>query len=168
MANLKPFRIKYRIFNIIFGMAYFFTTAILVTHILRPHLAADATSPLIIPEINLSTPVSTIYQGHKTLVAPDYIPGAYFANHNKIFIIGHLSTIFKDLHKMKPGTILEFDSEKYQAVKIEILEKSAIDMKTLLKSESDPTIILMTCYGTPLGNQDYTHRLIVYASKLKS
>lgn len=69
---------------------------------------------------------------------------------------------------MKPGTILEFDSEKYQAVKIEILEKSAIDMKTLLKSESDPTIILMTCYGTPLGNQDYTHRLIVYASKLKS
>ncbi len=38
-------------------------------------------------------------------------------------------------------------------------------MSKILAETEVETIIIMTCAGNPLPNQDATHRLIVYATK---
>ena len=42
-------------------------------------------------------------------------------------------------------------------------EKSMISMREILAAEDEDTLILMTCAGEPLDNNDATHRLIVTA-----
>lgn len=154
------------ILKFVFSCCYFIIIAFLVSQILRPSKIVEATSYLKIPTINLSTPVSTVHLHGSELSTPEEIAGVYFANPNKIFILGHVSTVFKNLSKITSESSFEFDGKKYQIKETFILEKSKIDMKNILKPEYSPTVIIMTCHGTPLGNQDYTHRFIATAIEI--
>ena len=86
-------------------------------------------------------------------------------NH-KTVIIGHSSTVFSNLSNAKDGEVITFDDHNYRISEIKILEKRLIDMDEIVSETSVNTVILMTCYGKPLGGQDYTHRLIITAEEI--
>lgn len=122
---------------------------------------------LEIPTINLSTPVAKIELQDRELIAPATIAGVYQPHLNKLFIIGHSSTVFKNLHQISENALFSYENQTYQVQSISTLEKSAIDMKNILSPTEEKTIIIMTCAGTPLPNQDATHRLIITATLLE-
>lgn len=122
---------------------------------------------LAIPSINLSTPVTEIYLENHELIAPATIAGIYHANPNKLFIIGHSSTVFRNLKKINLGDNFTYDGKNYQVSSMITLEKSAINMAELLANNAEETIVIMTCAGESLPNQDATHRLIVTATLLE-
>ena len=119
---------------------------------------------LDIPSIDLSTPVAEVFLENRELVAPTTIAGIYHANPNKLFIIGHSSTVFKNLHQILAGDVFVYDSQTYKVSASIIVEKSAINMQELLSEAPEKTIIIMTCAGESLPNQDATHRLIITAT----
>ena len=125
--------------------------------------SAAASESLVIPALNLSAPVMVVQKQGSSLVSPDQIAGVYHSANNKAFIMGHSSTIFKDLKNVAMNDEIIYNDSPYRVTMIETLEKSAISMTNLLRSENVPTIILMTCAGTSLGGQDYSHRLIITA-----
>ena len=125
--------------------------------------SAAASESLVIPALNLSAPVMVVQKQGSSLVSPDQIAGVYHSADNKAFIMGHSSTIFKDLKNVTMNDEIIYNDSLYRVTAIETLEKSAISMTNLLRSESVPTIVLMTCAGTSLGGQDYSHRLIITA-----
>lgn len=118
---------------------------------------------LEIPSINLSTPVANIELKDRQLIAPSTIAGAYISNEHKTFIIGHASTIFQNLTQVEIGSSFTYNNQTYQIITTEILAKSEINMQDILAPTSSDTIIIMTCAGEPLPNQDATHRFIVTA-----
>ena len=118
---------------------------------------------LSIPSSSLDTPVSQVELVNRELVAPANIAGSYSNTENKVFIIGHSSTVFRNLEKIELNNILTYNDEKYQVTAVQILPKSSISMSEILSSSEIPTIIIMTCAGENLPNQDATHRLIVTA-----
>lgn len=120
---------------------------------------------LDIPSINLTTPVAEIHLENRELIAPATIAGVYHANPNKIFIIGHSSTVFKNLHELNIGENFVYDTKTYTVSSTITLEKSAIIMSNLLSETPEETIVIMTCAGDPLPNQDATHRFIVTATR---
>lgn len=124
----------------------------------------DSYPVLEIPSINLSTPVAEIYLKDRELVAPTTIAGVYHASPHKLFIIGHSSTVFRDLHQLEIDDSFTYDHKSYRVTSIITLEKSAINMAELLSDTADETIVIMTCAGEPLPNQDATHRLIITAT----
>ena len=127
--------------------------------------AASATEKLEIPAIALEALVKVIKKQGVELIAPDQIAGVYHAAKNKDFVIGHSSTIFRELGKIREGDEVSYNGEKYMVRKVETLEKAEISMAEILVREEKPTIVLMTCAGKSLGGQDYTERLIVWAEK---
>lgn len=135
---------------------------------LQPVPSADATSlpRLEVPSINLTTPVATLEVEDRQLTAPNTIAGVYYSAQNKSFIIGHSSTVFQQLDQVHVNDIFTFDDKTYQIQELKTLLKSDIDMDEILQNESEPTIIIMTCAGQPLANQDATHRLIITARQV--
>lgn len=130
-----------------------------------PTANADSLPRLDIASINLSTPVTTIeLTDDRQLISPATIAGVYEAAENKLFVIGHSSTVFNELHRVKVNDIIEYNGKQYVIRELRTLQKSDINMRQVLQSETEPTIIIMTCAGTPLPNQDATHRLIVTAT----
>lgn len=127
--------------------------------------SSDANHSLYIPKINLSTPVKTVNRNHLSIDVPDHIPGAYQPAKNHIFLLGHSSTIFKNLSLLKANDTFTFDQKTYQITQFENLPKHLIDMKKILQPQSDSknSIIVMTCSGQHLKGQDYSHRLIITA-----
>ena len=124
---------------------------------------ASADIRLSIPSIQLTTPVKDIQKDGATLTAPATIAGAYTPSDNKVFLIGHSSTIFQNLHQISIGDPITYDGRTYTVTQIETKAKADIAMTALLRPTDTPTLILMTCAGQPLGGQDYCHRLIVTA-----
>lgn len=122
---------------------------------------------LEISSIGLSTPVAEIHLENRELIAPATIAGVYHANPHKLFIIGHSSTVFKNLHELSVGTEFIYDAKSYTISSAVTLEKSAISMSELLSETDEETIIIMTCAGEPLPGQDATHRLIITATQSK-
>lgn len=122
---------------------------------------------LEIPSIELTTPVAKIELEDRELVAPARIAGVYHANPHKLFIIGHSSTVFRDLHKLEIDQTFVYDNKIYRVSSAITLEKADIDMAELLAEPFEDTIVIMTCAGEPLPNQDATHRLIVTATRLE-
>lgn len=118
---------------------------------------------LAIPSISLTTPVQPIKLTDRQLIAPNTIAGAYNANPNKTFIIGHSSTVFQKLHNVNVGDAFSYNGKTYHIITSETVEKSAINMQEILAPSTKDTIIIMTCAGEPLPNQDATHRLIITA-----
>lgn len=133
---------------------------------LQPALPADAASypQLEISSINLKTPVAKVELVNRKLEAPTTIAGIYQGATNKLFIIGHSSTVFKKLHQVQVNDTIVYNNKPYRITKLQTLAKSDIDMGEILQAESQETIIIMTCAGEPLPNQDATHRLIVTAN----
>ena len=153
--------------GLLLGFAYFIAIAGFVVHVFMPQLA-DATSEerLFIPSIGLIARVKDIERQGNQLIAPDYIAGAYQPTNHKTVIIGHSSTIFKDLKNVKDTDSFTFDNHKYQIKSREIVEKSLVDMKDIVSETEVRTVILMTCYGESLGGQDFSHRLIITAEEV--
>ncbi|MBQ6354999.1 sortase [Candidatus Saccharibacteria bacterium] len=118
---------------------------------------------LIINSIGLSTPVEKVRLENHTLDVPDKIAGSFSEHENKTFLFGHSSTVFENLKNVKFGDVIDYNDHSYRIVNIEVRKKSEISMTNILKSEEIDTVILMTCSGEALGNDDYSHRLIVTA-----
>lgn len=124
----------------------------------------SATGNLQIPSISLSAPISEVKLDGRVLIAPDYIVGRYHAHENKTFVMGHSSTVFSGLKEVMIGDEIIYDGESYEVVSKEIRAKSEISMREILKDETVPTLVLMTCAGEHIEGQDYSHRLIIYAN----
>lgn len=123
----------------------------------------EISAELNIPSIDLVSDVTTLQLENRELKTPDTIVGSFSRAENKTLLIGHSSTVFKDLNKVAFGEKINFDNHIYVVQKIETLEKSEISMSELLKKADKDTLVLMTCAGTNLGNGDATHRLIITA-----
>ncbi len=163
-AKFKLPRAKYGIFA---GILYFAAVAGFIAYVFMPK-TADASSEerLYIPSIGLIARVKNIERQGNQLIAPDTIAGAYQPTNHKTVIIGHSSTVFSNLSNAKDGEVITFDDHNYRISEIKILEKRLIDMDEIVSETSVNTVILMTCYGEPLGGQDYTHRLIITAEEI--
>lgn len=118
---------------------------------------------LIIPSIGLTSGVTKLELHDHKLDTPDSIVGSYSQNTNKTFLIGHSSTIFKNLYQVKIGETITYNNTDYTITSMEIFKKSDIDMKDVLKAEEKDTLVIMTCAGEVMNETDATHRLIVTA-----
>lgn len=132
----------------------------------QPVASTEALSypELNIASISLSTPVKPITLTDHQLVAPDTIAGVYEANPGKSFIIGHSSTVFRDLGQVHVNDTFTYGDKTYRVITTDVIEKSAISMQEILAPTTTDTVIIMTCAGEPLPGQDATHRLIVTAT----
>ena len=135
---------------------------------LQPTPSVDAAGypQLEISSINLKTPVVTLELTGRQLVAPDTIAGVYSNAKNKLFVIGHSSTVFKKLEQIHVDDLIIYNNATYRVQDLKTLRKNDIDMKAILQAEEPETMIIMTCAGEPLPNQDATHRLIVTATRI--
>ena len=132
---------------------------------LQPVAPAEASTypTLEIPSIDLSTPVEPLALDGSTLTAPGAIAGSFSLYTSPTLLIGHNTTVFQRLDQVKIGDNIIYDGLSYQISDIEVRPKAEINMNVLLEHRTQPTLILMTCAGEPLGGQDYTERLIVTA-----
>ena len=134
----------------------------------QPRLSAEATTypTLAIAAIGLSTPVEPLTLANGELTAPATIAGSYSHATNTTLIIGHNTTVFTELDELAIGDTLTYADTTYQVTDLATVPKTDINMNALLAARDVPTLILMTCAGTPLGGQDYTDRLIITAEQL--
>ena len=163
--NLNPFRWSKRAIRV-FTVGFFMIMLPVYVFIgMQPaaSINTEGLPTLSISSIRLNTPVSPLELNNRELIAPANIAGSYTNSKNKIFIIGHSSTVFRRLADVETGDLLEFDGATYQVVERQILAKADISMSTILAASPIPTIIIMTCAGESLPNQDATHRLILTA-----
>ena len=124
-----------------------------------------ASGLLSIDAINLNAPVKKVALNGKTLEVPEQIAGAYSVHENKTLVIGHSSTIFKDLKSTTIGMKIAYNGKTYTIRTIEEKLKQDIIMKDILKTEEKDTLVLMTCSGEKINgtSDDHTHRLIITA-----
>ena len=118
---------------------------------------------LEIPLINLTSDVTELKLEHGELKTPDMSVGSFSRAENKTLLIGHAGTVFAELEDLNVGDEIIYKSMMYRVESIILQEKSMISMHEILKAEDIDTLILMTCAGEPLENNDATHRLIVTA-----
>ena len=158
------FKLRKPKLGIFFASIYFLSALGLAVYLFMPK-SVDASSRerLLIPSIGLIASVENIERHGTELTAPEYNAGAYYAADNKVVLIGHSTTVFKNLSELVPGESFTFDKAKYRVEKVVILEKSAVDMKQIVAPATEKTVVLMTCYGDQIGPYDYTHRFIVTA-----
>ncbi|MBQ6394474.1 class F sortase [Candidatus Saccharibacteria bacterium] len=149
--------------RVIFVSIYFLALIVYVALGFRPSADAAADNRLFIPAIDLRTPVKNIDKNGSKLDVPDDIAGAYNEKHNKTLIVGHSTTVFKNLSSLYPDDTFTFDGETYLITESIVVPKTSIDMAELLSAADEPTIIIMTCTGTPVSNTDTTHRLLITA-----
>ncbi|MBQ8985251.1 class F sortase [Candidatus Saccharibacteria bacterium] len=159
--ELKHRRDYRKVFVILYVLAF----AIYLTVGLQPADAAhyEISGKISIPSINLTSSVTTLELSDNRLNTPDTIVGSYTRGENKTFLIGHSSTVFKDLYKVKPGDKISYGDVEYTITSLETLAKDDIDMKKLLVKTKEKTLVIMTCAGESLEGNDATHRLIVTA-----
>lgn len=172
LVRSKKLFFKHRFFKLVFSLLYLILTPILIYQAINQFSYAieinSATSHLKIPTINLSTPVKIVHRTTTSIDVPDHIAGLYQKTNHLKLILGHSSTIFTNLHQVNLNDTINLDQTTYIITDKKTLEKSAIDMKQLLAPDpnSPTTLILMTCAGTLIADQDYTHRLIITAQKI--
>ena len=126
----------------------------------------EVSGALEIPSINLSSDVTTLELKDHKLNTPDTIVGSYSRYTTKTLLIGHSTTVFKDLNQIKVGETITYNGKKYLIKNTAIIAKPKINMDALLAPETQNTIIIMTCAGEILEGQDATHRLVVTATEL--
>lgn len=126
----------------------------------------EVSGALEIPSINLYSDVTTLELKDHRLNTPDTIVGSYSRYSSKTLLIGHSTTVFKDLNQAKVGEIITYNGKKYLIKDATIIAKPKINMDALLAPETRNTIIIMTCAGEILEGQDATHRLVVTATEL--
>lgn len=169
VRKLNPFYWSKRTVRV-FLVAFFLIALPIYTYIgLQPASSIEASHypKLKISSISLETPVATLELVDHQLIAPVSIAGSYQPNPTKTFIIGHSSTVFKNLSKLINDEKFIYNEKIYKIIKIETLTKEAVNMPKILAPTETETIILMTCAGEPLPNQDATHRLIITAERIE-
>ena len=147
------------------AIAYFAWALAFIVIGLQPSTTEATTGDILsIPSIHLDTRAQPVQLIDHRFDVPETSVGAYYASKNKIFLMGHKATIFSNLKDVAPGDKITFADHTYTITDITILPKDEINMSTLLASSDRPTLILMTCHGTPLSSSDYSHRLILTAT----
>lgn len=126
----------------------------------------NITSNLSIPSIGLKSDVTKLSLEDNKLDTPNAIVGSYSENKNKTLLVGHSTTVFKDLADIEKGSTINYNDKTYIVTKRKMILKSHISMEKLLKEEKSDTLIIMTCAGELYGNGDATHRLIITAKIL--
>lgn len=151
-------------------IAIFFTILIPIYIFIgfQPNLPANAADlpQLSIDSINLNIPVEPLTLNNHQLDVPANIAGSYSQNQHKTLLVGHSSTAFRKLNQLQLGQSLEYKETTYIVTEVTTLPKSEVNMTQILSEKSQDTIILMTCAGENLPNQDATHRLIINAISL--
>ncbi len=132
---------------------------------LQPVLPANAADfpRLSISSINLDIPVEPLTLDNHQLNVPDNIAGSYSQNQHKTLLVGHSSTAFRKLNRLQPGQIIKYKDKAFLITETTTLAKSDVNMSQILSDRPQDTLILMTCAGDSLPNQDATHRLIINA-----
>ncbi len=138
---------------------------------LRPAGATrhENNSYLGIPSISLMSSVESMELSDNRLHTPDMVAGSFnYNNSNRTLLVGHSSTVFDSLSKVRLGEKVFFDGSVYKIHTMEVLEKSAINMNQLVKDDGSDIqkLIIMTCAGELYENGDASHRLIIIASKI--
>ena len=125
----------------------------------------EITGQLEIPAIGLTSDITTLSLENGELKTPDTIIGSYSRSDSKIFLVGHRSTVFKDLIAVRPGDLISYGNEKFKVLEMSIEVKESISMSKLLAPDknNEKTLVLMTCAGESRENGDATHRLIITA-----
>ncbi len=164
----NPFSWSVRTVKVVFSAFFMIVLPVYLYAGFQPasHVEAVSYPTLEISSIGLSTPVEPLTLEGNELISPATIAGSYQRFENKLFIIGHSSTVFQNLDQIQEGDFITYNGNTYQVFLLETLAKSDIDMSKVIGDTPTPVIIIMTCAGTPLPGQDATHRLLVYASKI--
>ncbi|MCR5699841.1 MAG: class F sortase [Candidatus Saccharibacteria bacterium] len=123
----------------------------------------EVSGELEIPSVGLVSDVTTLrFDGHE-LKTPDAIVGSYSQAKNKTLLIGHSTTVFKDLGQTQLGATINYDGQTYRVTAIDMVPKNTIDMREILAGTEQETLMIMTCAGELIGDGDATHRLILTA-----
>ena len=148
-------------------VAYFVCFAIYLIVGLQPAGATnyEIIAEISIPSIELTSDVTALKLEDHRLNTPGTIVGSFSKNDNNILLIGHASTVFKDLNKTVIGDKVIYDSDSYTIGKIDVIQKADISMNKILAAANKKTLTIMTCAGEDLGDGDATHRLIITATK---
>lgn len=126
----------------------------------------EISAELSIPSIDLYSDVTSLRLKERKLETPDEIVGSFRGGDHKTLLIGHSSSVFKNLNKVQLNEVIIYDEDSYVVKDIYIIPKDELYMADLLKAEEEDTIVIMTCAGEDLGDGDATHRLIVTAKKV--
>lgn len=118
-------------------------------------------SSLEIPKINLVSDVTRLQLENGELITPDSIVGSFSRNPHKTLLIGHSTSVFKELHKLNLRDVFKYKNQVYRISRIDMVLKNDISMSELLSTSERDTVIIMTCAGKDLGAGDSTHRLIL-------
>lgn len=176
VARLRmPFRFHFERKHIIIALIIFYLIALPIYFYFgfQPSMnsaaamaaeAENAVTSIQIPNISLDTPVVESTLNGSVLSVPDYIAARFVGGKNKTLIMGHSSTVFENLTGVAAGDEIIYAGKIYHVDEVFVKEKSEISMNEILAAEKTDTLVLMTCYGEDLGGQDYSHRLIIYAS----
>lgn len=167
-SNLNPLNWSRRAIRV-FTVGFF--TIMLPIYLfigLQPALPAEAADYPVLEfsSIHLRTPVAPLELTDHQLIAPATIAGSYSQSSGKVLIIGHSSTVFAKLDQIRVHEQFSYAGETYQVTALATVAKTTIDMGEILAPADTPTIIIMTCAGDPLPNQDATHRLLITAERL--
>lgn len=125
----------------------------------------EISTEIFIPRINLTSDVTDLALKNHALETPETIVGSFSRAKNKTLLIGHSSSVFKNLNQLSVGDKIIYDLDGYEIIEKKIIPKDKIKMDELLKAEKIGTLVLMTCAGEDLGDGDATERLIITATK---
>ena len=125
----------------------------------------EISAKIAIPSINLTSDVTTLRVQNNSLETPDTIVGSFSRENSKIFLVGHRSTVFRNLDQVKIGDIITYNDTTYTIREMVVKEKAEISMNELLEASPVETLVVMTCAGENLGGGDATHRLIITATR---
>ena len=169
-CSLNPFSWGERTIKIVTVLFFCIALPVYLYIGFQPYMPADAASypSLSISSIGLSVPVEPLELKDRQLNVPDMIVGSYGPNINKTLLVGHSSTVFEELDQLRVDQEINYNDSVYRVTEIKVLRKEEISMTEILSGASVDTIILMTCAGDSLPNQDATHRLIITAEINKS
>ena len=151
----------------VFVGLYVLAFAIYVVVGLQPAKAAhyEVAAELNIPSIGLTADVTELQLNNGKLDTPDTIVGSYSQGENKTLLIGHSTTVFKDLSGAKLNSTINYDNKTYRVTEIAMTQKKNVNMNRLLRSTDKDTLVIMTCAGQLLDGGDATHRLIITATR---
>lgn len=123
----------------------------------------EVATEISIPSISLTSDVTMMKLRDGNLDTPDTIVGSFSYAKNKVFLVGHSSTVFQNLKNVNVGDEIIYDYTTFVVKKAEVLARAEINMNELLAEAETETLVVMTCSGEELPGGDATHRLIITA-----
>ena len=131
VCRLNPFSWGERTVKVVLALFVSLVLPLYLYFGLQPNIPADAASypRLVIPGIQLDTPVEELELEDRQLNVPDMIAGSYSSEPNKTLIVGHSSTVFEDLDQLEIGQELTYNDRNYEITYLEVLAKEKISMR---------------------------------------